>query len=477
MSISKGPWNCFKSKINEQQLTKLFEDNWSHSKARGRDGLYGQLLEEKRFLLDKEIRSIIYGIKNNNYRFEQYNEQLISKGRDKCPRVLSIPSVRDRMVLKCLNDTFAELYPHFMPEMPQKVIKDIEDAIKSKKYSCFLKTDIKNFYPSINHEKLFLQLQKVIKSKKIVDLVKKAVCTPTATAAAKGTKVVKGTPQGIAISNFLGEITAKPIEKQIRLCLRKNGYEVRIFRFVDDMLILCSKKSEATVKKEVRSIFCDYGLRIHEIEPDSNGSKHVGKSYFGTISSGFEFLGYSFIDGKISVRESSIRKVESAIVDSCTKGKYKIIREEVESKKQAIRERSMWFVNIRITGCFFQNERRGWIEYFSQLNDLSLLYRLDTKVRHLKNRFQLVETPKTFLKSWREVHKKPKQWTYIPNFDCMTTDQKRNILLKYFSVRTVTFKGKPRSIQSAPDDAVESLFCKLILKVVRNIEKDTGARS
>lgn len=476
MGKSIQPWHNFEARITEKHLRELFEANWSHSRARGRDGLYGQLLAEKSDLLERQINGILSRINNNNYDFKIYNEQLISKGSGKCPRVLSIPVVQDRMVLKCLNDTFSELYPRYMPQMPQKVIKDIDTAIKSHKYSCFLKTDIKNFYPSINHEKLFIQLGKVIKSKKIVELVKKAVCTPTATTTGKAEPVKDGIPQGIAISNFLGEIAAKPIEREIRSCCKKHGFQVKIFRFVDDMLILCSSKAEKTLRTIVPCIFARYELQIHDFNEGSSSRGHQGKTYFDKLSNGFEFLGYAFDANTISVRESSILKVESAIAGSFTKGKYKAIRGGV-SKEKEINERSLWFINIRITGCFFQNERRGWIEYFSQLNDISLLYRSDTKVDQLKKRFHLDGQPKTFLKSWREVHKKPRQWTYIPNFDCMTLDDKKSILKQYFSVDNITYKGVRQSIKESSDDAVESLFCKLILKVIRDIEKDVGAHS
>lgn len=72
--------------------------------------------------------------------------------------MLSVPSMRDRMVLGALNkylqDTFPEAVNH---EVPNLYIKEVSDflAEHSKDKLYFLKTDIKGFYDNIDLNTLY----------------------------------------------------------------------------------------------------------------------------------------------------------------------------------------------------------------------------------------------------------------------------------------------------------------------------------
>ena len=102
--------------------------------------------------LDNNLEVIFRKVKAGTYRFTRYREMLISKGKGKEPRVISIPTIRDKLVLamlhKILQDSF---YEEVNEPLLHSIIGSVTKTIKEKDFDCFVKIDIKRFYASINH--------------------------------------------------------------------------------------------------------------------------------------------------------------------------------------------------------------------------------------------------------------------------------------------------------------------------------------
>ena len=136
---------------------------------------------------------------------------LVLKGRNKYPRVLAIPSVRDRLVLGVLNRYLQAVYPDAacMP-VPNKIISEV------CKYLCFkeddvnyIKTDFHDFYGSMVKRRLMAMLAERVKDVNALRLVKSAIDTPIVPDAAAPKKIkrsYKGIAQGLPISNILASI-------------------------------------------------------------------------------------------------------------------------------------------------------------------------------------------------------------------------------------------------------------------------------
>lgn len=78
-------------------------------------------------------------------------------------------------------------------------------------------------------------------------------------------------------------------------------------------------------------------------------------------------------------------------------------------------------LNERITGAISEKRRYGWIAYYSQVNDLSLLHRLDDTVAQLFRRlsdFKHKAPPglKTFRRSYYEMKFSP-SGGYVRDYD------------------------------------------------------------
>ncbi|VVM22242.1 Retron-type RNA-directed DNA polymerase (EC [uncultured Gammaproteobacteria bacterium] len=112
---------------------------------------------------------------------------------------------------------------------------------------------------------------------------------------------------------------------------------------------MCDYQSVEDISNNVIRKFEEIKLVIHEPNGDS------GKSVLGKIDEKFDYLGYQFKGGLISPRTTSIEKLKDSIVSIFTSYKY---------AKDKNKEFLLWRLNLRITGCIFQNKSRGWMFFF-----------------------------------------------------------------------------------------------------------------
>ncbi len=123
-------------------------------------------------IIDEQIAIISRKAYDGTYRFTKYKLKLISKGRGKIPRDISIPTIRDRIALKALCNFLQSRFLSTLDFMlPQQVIKEVKHEVASKKYTAYIKLDVSNFYPSIKHAELSSRIKKRIKDKEILNLM------------------------------------------------------------------------------------------------------------------------------------------------------------------------------------------------------------------------------------------------------------------------------------------------------------------
>ncbi|WP_254844808.1 reverse transcriptase domain-containing protein, partial [Dickeya dadantii] len=81
-------------------------------------------------------------------------------------------------------------------------------------FNSFIKFDVANFYPSIDHVKLISRLRKNIRDERVLKLIESAIKSPTVSKASKKDKPsALGVPQGLSISNILATIYLSNIDK------------------------------------------------------------------------------------------------------------------------------------------------------------------------------------------------------------------------------------------------------------------------
>ncbi|HBO4423377.1 TPA: reverse transcriptase [Pseudomonas aeruginosa] len=448
----------FKKHFARKSLLRVYTDKIKSSGAIGLDRTRPAKLDAK---LNDELELIIQKVLQGAYRFTAYKEKLILKGATSNPRQISIPTARDRIVLRALCECLAEVYPTAKLSLPQGVIEDLRAALASGIYTEYAKIDLKHFYPSIPHSLVDAAIRKKIRKPELRQLIASAITTPTVPES-QGRKDTPnpsiGVPQGLAVSNLLAEISLQDIDLAF-----KSRPNIWYKRYVDDILILTPKEQSEAVANELITELKSMRLQPHEFGPES-------KSKFAPLTEPFSFLGYQIEGGQIIIRRESILRFESSIAKIFTAYRHKVATARSPKDMERARAYCEWKVNLRITGCFFGGKRRGWASYFSQITSTKQLRSVNHTIRNLTTRFSLdgkIKT-KSLIKTFYELRRgRAGNHNYIPNLDDHSLDEKRALLALWI--------GDDAYQLSA--EKVERLFEIKVTKAVRELEEDIAQTS
>jgi len=267
------PYRIFNKNFSKKNIKKVFEEDIRNKPSVGIDGITITTFEKK---LDNEMDTINRKVLNKTYNFSFYKEKLISKGRGKPPRVISIPTIRDKIVLKSIFNTLSEIfYLELSNEIVHTTIDNIIQDIKSKKYDSFIKLDMENFYPSLNHDMLLKKIRKKTRKKEFINLLENAIKQETVHKSNPNKKKyqsLKGVPQGLSISSILASIYLIKLDD-----MNKNGKNYKYYRYVDDILILCNSNDIAMIYENIEKKAKKLSLTIQGTSKN-NSQSHLKRS-------------------------------------------------------------------------------------------------------------------------------------------------------------------------------------------------------
>lgn len=448
----------FKKHFARKSLLRIYTDKIKHSGAIGLDRVRPSSLDSR---LNDELDHIIQRVQQGKYRFTAYKEKLILKGAGSCPRQISIPTARDRIVLRALCECLAEVFPKAKLTLPQIVIDSLRVALASGDYADYAKIDLKSFYPSIPHKLINTAINKKIRKPELKHLISDAVSTPTVPES-KGRKDTPdstiGVPQGLAISNLLAEIALQDIDSAFKA---RPGIWYK--RYVDDILILAPEGQAMSTARELITELKKLELNPHDFGPES-------KSKVASLAEPFSFLGYHIEGSSILIRHESILRFESSIAKIFTAYKHKLASARSRADKERAEAYCQWKLNLRITGCIFKGKRLGWVAYFSQITTTKQLRSVNHTIRKLNDRFcpRGEVRPKSLIKTFYELQRGTTgSHRYIPNFDELDIGQKREVLAIWLGAEAMIL----------PDAEVERRFAIKVSKAVRELEEDIAHSS
>ncbi|MGL5124423.1 MAG: reverse transcriptase domain-containing protein [Fusobacteriaceae bacterium] len=453
-------------KIMEEKFIKIIDYILKYSSGIGHDYIGKKKLLEMKEDISKLNTEIINPFIQIKIPFEPYKEKLSLKGKNKFPRVISIPSYKDKVILKYLSnllDVRVGLNLN-QREICQVKINKITKLLKENdNYKYCLKIDIKDFYPNINHYILKeILLNKFKLKKEGVDIILKYLENPTLENK-NDEKIynIIGLPQGISISNILSECYLSEFDEKNES--KKKGY----FRYVDDILIVSnSMDSCKDYLNEMKiKLYKKYHLQINVNKTE------IVNLYENPIN----YLGYqiSFSNNnklKISVKDTNLRNFKLKIDDFFRS--YNI-----EKKKHLNDSRFfkyyVWKLNLLITGFKTKIDdkirRYGWLNYYSNLNDTYILKKLDNHINNRLKKCNDLIKYKYEIKNFKVAFSKyKKQTNYIPNIsdEYDSIDKKRNFL------NEICYFLNQEYINRCSDKEIENLFNELHFKLIREMEKD-----
>ncbi len=457
--MKKSAYITYKKIFKEKNLNELYEKTIHLNTASGIDGMVKKVFDKNPNLHFSIIDKKIY---NGTYNFTPYKEKLFIKNRNSLPRMISIPTIRDKIVHKGLHIIMREAFLINQP-LVQSVISDMKKDLE--KFDSYIKIDIEKFYDNINHDVLLKKLSKKIRHVPLQDLILKAIKTPTTAYGYSSNNGIEsndlGVPQGLSISNTLAEIFFIDVDRKF-----KKMKTISYFRYVDDILILCNRKKLESIKKKiVDELETDYLLRINEQKCSSGNINEEG----------FDFLGYRVqkIDSNenvgLTIKRNTKNKFEKSIVDMFTR--YR------DSEKVTIEE-FVFHLNNKITGSISskvngdteKEKKYGWVFFFSQVDDLNVFRHLDWFIKKMLVNFNLNNQVsdkglevKSFMKTYYEIIYNRTKTKYIHRPDRLTIEEKKNLLIHTFNFR--------RNYLDT-DEKIERNYYSRVYKPIKRLEKD-----
>ncbi len=465
---SKDPDLIFDEYFSEDSLKKVFIDKYSRASSKGLDRLSGQEFKNRNY--EEVLRVASSKCRHGTYRFSPYLEVLKIKKRDKFPRVISLPSIRDRVVLYQLNKYLAtecfssDVIGGFARQHISRIVDDLggEGCLEG---IYIYRTDIKSFYDSVCWHELLKILPRHISCERAVRLVLHAIMTPTIPVGTrrseyKSYRPRKGIPQGLSISNILASIYMKGVDGE----MEKLG--VGYYRYVDDVFVYGEKQGVERARQKFEKMLSDIGLNLY-----SDGSE---KSSFQKAVDAFEYLGYRFsLPALVSVRESSKERFLRSVVamfSDYTRHKERRLREYSYLNEERVRNIFLLELNDKITGAISSNRLYGWIPYYYKINDMKLLCDIDRVVERLFKRLpDFGGKPPKGLKKVRRAYFEVKysaQRGYIRNYDKVNSREGR---LKFLVER-----GLIGPLEELTDEQIDSRFESYVKGRLQHMSRDEG---
>ena len=433
----------FNSSFSPENIKEVIESRLSAHTARGVDGVGFSTFSE---VVDQQVAFISSKATNQLYKFSPYREKLILKGAGSLPRVVSVPTIRDRVTLRCLNNFLCLVFPECKPPHAHPVVtKAIRNFANSQAADAFIKLDVKGFYDNINHKILIQQLRRRIKHEPAISLILAALTTPTGATVKEAKRNLLGVPQGLSISNILASIYMLDVDLTYGSKL-----DLDYHRYVDDILVKTSSTEAEAISLQIfKHLKKSRKLTIHPL-----GS---GKSAIYNFGQSVSYLGYKFNGHSVSVRDESVKKVMTSIM--------KIVMGIRETNV----EKSLWRLNLRISGCRIEGSNVGWLFYFSQINDHQILFRLDKQIKERLRRIgrpELYSRCKSFIKAHREIKYNSTNTNYVFDFDQFSRVQ----MLDAIYLIKPSLSGK---LDNKTDSEIKYIFFKTMYREAREMEKDT----
>lgn len=321
---------------------------------KGSHGVDGMKIDELREHIKKHWVTIKAKILETKYNPSPVRRVEIPKV-DGGVRLLGIPTVQDRLIQRAIAQVLTRIYePVFSDNSfgfrPRRGAKDA--ITKSKQYinegnKWVVDMDLEKFFDKVNHDILIGKLEKKIKDKRLLSLIRKYLKSGILI---NGVSIAsaEGTPQGGPLSPLLANIMLDELGKE----LEKRGH--KFCRYADDNNVYVKSKRAGIRVMESMIKLIENKLKL-KVNKDKSAVDFVSKR---------KFLGFSFYFAKsgaeIRIHEKSIKRFKDKVKFYTNRN----VGISMESRLKKLNQ---------IT--------RGWINYYGIANAAAKLKELDKWIR------------------------------------------------------------------------------------------------
>ncbi|SFG94863.1 group II intron reverse transcriptase/maturase [Sporolactobacillus nakayamae] len=244
-----GVQNLLNKVTGRQNLNQAYKKVKAN---RGSAGIDGMTVDELLPFLMRNRDKLIQQIRDGSYEPQPVKRVEIPKP-DGSKRKLGIPSVCDRFIQQAILQVIERIFdPTFSDNsFGFRSKRSAHDALKRAKtyyeegYRYVVDLDLKSYFDTVNHDKLMYCVEKRIKDKRVLRLIRKFLRSGVVNHG-KVNPTEEGVPQGGPLSPILGNIYLDQLDKE----LERRGHQ--FVRYADDSNIYV--KSRKAGERVMRSI-------------------------------------------------------------------------------------------------------------------------------------------------------------------------------------------------------------------------------
>jgi group II intron reverse transcriptase/maturase/CRISPR-associated endonuclease Cas1 len=313
----------------EQIFTKQNLENSFLEISSNSTGLDEVSYKEFKKDLSKKINELIDRIIRGLYTPEPLKKIEIEKLGSAEKRPIALGSIKDKIIQRVLFHTLNSYfdkkfsnksYAYRSGKSTMKAINRVGQFINDGNH-WILKTDIDDFFESINHDKLLEILDKQISDKRIIRLISLFLQNGTFKQFDYNDHI-DGVHQGDIISPLLSNIYLDMMDRWLE------KHEIPFVRYADDFVILTKKEKDInTIKPKLQEYLASLDLKLEE-----------SKTYLAHINAGFSFLGVHFYGKNKTIENERFQKAISKLHKlSKNKSGFSKYIKELNSFLQAIK--------------------------------------------------------------------------------------------------------------------------------------------